>query len=142
MDTIGLTNIRLGELVAAAALKPMLRQRQRETERNRRVSDDTVAQIKAAGCTGAPASAFWSYEHDLWTFARCAADRCRLWVYRLDLLDSGRAPVADRQPTIGHRPSLGRYAGSDFCLVVFAGGTAVRPIAAAGIREVAVLFGY
>ncbi|MBT5647388.1 MAG: hypothetical protein HOJ41_05935, partial [Rhodospirillaceae bacterium] len=52
MDTIERVDITAtpDELVArAAALKPVLRDRQRETERNRRVSVETVADLKAAG---------------------------------------------------------------------------------------------
>lgn len=64
------------ELVArAAALKPALRARQRETERNRRVSDETVAELKAAGLykTLQPAR-YGGYEFDFWTFTRVAAE--------------------------------------------------------------------
>ena len=78
MDTIAQTNIRVepDELVArAAALKPALRERQRETERNRRVSDESVAEMKAAGLYKVLQPArYGGYEHDLWTFTRCAAE--------------------------------------------------------------------
>lgn len=76
------------ELVArAAALKPALRARQRETERNRRVSDQSVADLKAAGLYKILQPArYGGFEHDFWTFARCAAEigagcGSTAWVY-------------------------------------------------------------
>ena len=78
MDSIERNSVRVDpdELVArAAALKPNLRDRQRETERNRRVSDDSVADIKAAELYKILQPArYGGFEHDLWTFTRCAAE--------------------------------------------------------------------
>ena len=78
MDTVERSTARIAaeDLVArAAALKPALRERQRETERNRRVSDETVAEMKAAGLYKVIQPArYGGYEYDLWTFARCAAE--------------------------------------------------------------------
>ena len=59
----------------AAALKPALRERQRETERNRRVSDETVADLKAAGLYKVQQPArYGGYEFDIGTFVRCATE--------------------------------------------------------------------
>ena len=110
MDTIGLTNIRLepDELVArAAALKPMLRQRQRETERNRRVSDDTVAQMRGRVVQGAQPARLEVTNTTL-TPARCAAEigaGCgpTAWIYRQRQSTSGRSACT----TIGHGPKFG-----------------------------------
>ncbi|NBP73913.1 MAG: flavin-dependent monooxygenase [Alphaproteobacteria bacterium] len=78
MDTIEQSSAHIDaeDLVArAAALKPALRDRQRETERNRRVSDETIAEMKAAGLYKVIQPArYGGYEYDLWTFARCAAE--------------------------------------------------------------------
>ena len=78
MDPIEQSSARIDadDLVArAAALKPVLRERQRETERSRRVSDDTVAQIREAGLYKVIQPArYGGFEHDLWTFARCTAE--------------------------------------------------------------------
>lgn len=90
MDTIDRQNAAASadELVArAAALKPALRGRQRETERNRRVSGESVAELKAAGLYKILQPArYGGYEHDLWTFARCASEigagcGSTAWVY-------------------------------------------------------------
>lgn len=90
MDSIERNSVRVDpdELVArAAALKPNLRDRQRETERNRRVSDDSVAEIKAAELYKILQPArYGGFEHDLWTFTRCAAEigagcGSTAWVY-------------------------------------------------------------
>ena len=90
MDSIERNSVRVDpdELVArAAALKPNLRDRQRETERNRRVSDDSVADIKAAELYKILQPArYGGFEHDLWTFTRCAAEigagcGSTAWVY-------------------------------------------------------------
>ena len=78
MDSIERNTVRVDpdELVArAAALKPALRDRQRETERNRRVSDESVAEMKAAELYKILQPArYGGFEHDLWTFTRCAAE--------------------------------------------------------------------
>jgi resorcinol 4-hydroxylase (FADH2) len=78
MDTIDRTGADTtpDELVArAAALKPVLRERQRDTERNRRVSDETVADIKAAGLYKVQQPArYGGYEFDVGTFVRCASE--------------------------------------------------------------------
>lgn len=90
MDSIERNSVRVDpdELVArAAALKPNLRDRQRETERNRRVSDDSVVEIKAAELYKILQPArYGGFEHDLWTFTRCAAEigagcGSTAWVY-------------------------------------------------------------
>lgn len=93
MDTIehvsdSTTDITPDVLVArAAALKPALRARQRETERNRRVSEESVAEIKAAGLYKVIQPArFGGYELDLATFVRCAMEigagcGSTAWVY-------------------------------------------------------------
>lgn len=76
------------ELVArAAALKPTLRERQRQTERDRRVPDETVADLKAAELYKVQQPArYGGFEFDLWTFVRCAAEigagcGSTAWVY-------------------------------------------------------------
>ncbi|PPR10605.1 MAG: Flavin-dependent monooxygenase, oxygenase subunit HsaA [Alphaproteobacteria bacterium MarineAlpha11_Bin1] len=78
MDTIegNISIVEPDELVARAiAIKPSLRARQRETECNRRVSDETVAELKAAGLYKVIQPArYGGYELDLWTFARCASE--------------------------------------------------------------------
>jgi alkylation response protein AidB-like acyl-CoA dehydrogenase len=57
------------------ALKPVLRERQRETERNRRVSDATVTDIKSAGLYKVQQPArYGGYEFDIGTFVRCATE--------------------------------------------------------------------
>lgn len=90
MDTIERTSdlVDTEELVAcAAALKPALRRRQRETENNRRVPEDSVAELKSAGLYKVIQPArYGGYELDLWTFARCAAEigagcGSTAWVY-------------------------------------------------------------
>ena len=90
MDSIERNSVRVepDELVArAAALKPALRDRQRETERNRRVSEDSVAEIKAAELYKILQPArYGGFEYDLWTFTRCAAEigagcGSTAWVY-------------------------------------------------------------
>jgi alkylation response protein AidB-like acyl-CoA dehydrogenase len=78
MDTIDKTELRADpdEIVArAAALKPVLRARQRETERNRRVSDETVADLKAAELYKVQQPArYGGFEFDIGTFVRCATE--------------------------------------------------------------------
>jgi alkylation response protein AidB-like acyl-CoA dehydrogenase len=78
MDTIERADISTtpDELVArAAALKPVLRDRQRETELNRRVSVETVADLKAAGLYKVQQPArYGGYEFDIGTFVRCATE--------------------------------------------------------------------
>ena len=78
MDTIERSTNRVDadDLVArAAALKPVLRERQRDTESARRVSDETVADLKAAELYKVLQPArYGGYEQDLWTFTRCAAE--------------------------------------------------------------------
>ena len=78
MDTIERTisSVDADELVArASAKKRSLRERQRDTERNRRVSDEAVAELKTEGLYKVIQPArYGGYEHDLWTFARCAAE--------------------------------------------------------------------
>jgi alkylation response protein AidB-like acyl-CoA dehydrogenase len=78
MDTIErpVNRIDADDLVArAAALKPVLRERQRDTERARRVPDATVADLKSADLYKILQPArYGGYEHDLWTFTRCAAE--------------------------------------------------------------------
>ena len=78
MDAIKRANLSVtsDELVArAAALKPALRKRQRETERNRRVSAESVAEIKAAGLYKVQQPArYGGYELDIGTFVRCATE--------------------------------------------------------------------
>jgi len=78
MDTIDRADIETtpDELVArAAALKPVLRERQRETERNRRVPDETVTDLKAAGPYKVQQPArYGGYQFDVGTFVRCASE--------------------------------------------------------------------
>ena len=78
MDTIDRADIETtpDELVArAAALKPVLRERQRETERNRRVPDETVTDLKAAGLYKVQQPArYGGYQFDVGTFVRCASE--------------------------------------------------------------------
>ena len=78
MDTIerSANLIDADDLVARAAdLKPVLRERQRDTERARRVSDETVSDLKAAELYKVLQPArYGGFEHDLWTFTRCAAE--------------------------------------------------------------------
>ena len=90
MDSIERTSnfVDTEELVAcAAALKPALRRRQRETENNRRVPEESVAELKSAGLYKVLQPArYGGYELDLWTFARCAAEigagcGSTAWVY-------------------------------------------------------------
>jgi len=90
MDTIDKTELRADpdEIVArAAALKPVLRARQRETERNRRVSDETVADLKAAELYKVQQPArYGGFEFDIGTFVRCATEigagcGSTAWVY-------------------------------------------------------------
>lgn len=90
MDTIDrqTSAVTPDEIVArAAALKPVLRDRQRETERNRRVSDESVADLKKAGLYKVlQPKRYGGYEMDLWTFARCASEigagcGSTAWVY-------------------------------------------------------------
>lgn len=82
------TGVTPDELVArAAALKPVLRERQRDTERNRRVPDETVADLKAAELYKVQQPArYGGFEFDLWTFVRCASEigagcGSTAWVY-------------------------------------------------------------
>ena len=90
MDTIerSANLIDADDLVARAAdLKPVLRERQRDTERARRVSDETVSDLKAAELYKVLQPArYGGFEHDLWTFTRCAAEigagcGSTAWVY-------------------------------------------------------------
>ena len=78
MDTIDRADVETtpDELVArAAALKPVLRERQRETERNRRVPDETVADLKEAGLYKVQQPArYGGYQFDVGTFVRCASE--------------------------------------------------------------------
>ena len=71
MDTIERPDLSTtpDDLVArAVALKPVLRERQRETERNRRVSDATVTDIKSAGLYKVQQPArYGGYEFDIGT---------------------------------------------------------------------------
>ena len=90
MDTLDrkTDTVTADEIVArAAALKPVLRDRQRETERNRRVSDESVADLKAAGLYKIlQPKRYGGYEMDFWTFVRAAAEigagcGSTAWVY-------------------------------------------------------------
>jgi alkylation response protein AidB-like acyl-CoA dehydrogenase len=90
MDTLEKTDIGItpDELVArAAALKPALRARQRETERNRRVPDENVADLKTAELYKVQQPArYGGFEFDIWTFVRCAIEvgagcGSTAWVY-------------------------------------------------------------
>ena len=78
MDTIDRADVETtpDELVArAAALKPALRERQRETERNRRVPEETVADLKGAGLYKVQQPArYGGYQFDVGTFVRCASE--------------------------------------------------------------------
>ena len=78
MDTIDRADVETtpDELVArAAALKPVLRKRQRETERNRRVPEETVADLKGAGLYKVQQPArYGGYQFDVGTFVRCASE--------------------------------------------------------------------
>lgn len=78
MDTIDRADVETtpDELVArAAALKPVLRERQRETERNRRVPEETVADLKGAGLYKVQQpSRYGGYQFDVGTFVRCASE--------------------------------------------------------------------
>lgn len=76
------------ELVArAAALKPALRGRQRETERNRRVPDESIAELREAELYKIlQPKRYGGFERDLWTFVACAAEigagcGSTAWVY-------------------------------------------------------------
>src|SRR5262245_8378920 len=60
------------------ALRPLLRERQAETEANRRVSDDTNRYLVEAGCYRClQPRRFGGYEFDLPTFARMAMEVAR-----------------------------------------------------------------
>lgn len=76
------------ELVGrAAALKPALRARQRETEHARRVPDESVADLRKAELYKVLQPArYGGFELDFWSFARCAAEvgagcGSTAWVY-------------------------------------------------------------
>ena len=90
MDTLEKIDIGItpDELVArASALKPALRARQRETERNRRVPLENVADLKAAELYKVQQPArYGGFEFDIWTFVRCAIEvgagcGSTAWVY-------------------------------------------------------------
>lgn len=78
MDTIDKNSTAMtpdGIVARAEAMKPVLRERQREAERNRRVSAETVAELKAADLYRVQQPArYGGFEFDLWTFVRCAAE--------------------------------------------------------------------
>src|ERR1044071_5748470 len=62
----------------AVAMRPLLRERQEETEANRRVSDDTNDRLVEAGfCRCLQPRRFGGYEFDLPTFAKMAIEISR-----------------------------------------------------------------
>ena len=71
----------------AANLKPILRARQRDTERARCVPEASITDIRSAGLYKILQPArYGGYELDFWTFARCAAEigagcGSTAWVY-------------------------------------------------------------